>query len=59
MVHPLTLVFTSDDAAGQSWYSLYLCNVVLVEVVVTLRTTHVARATEVPPQLTRYSHIAL
>ncbi len=51
--------FTSNNPTAQSRDSLYLCHIVLDEVVITLRAAHVPRQTEPVPQLTGHCGVAL
>lgn len=51
--------FTSNNPTAQSRDALYLCHIVLDEVVITLSAAHVPRQTEPFPQLTGHSDVAL
>lgn len=51
--------FTSDDATAQSRDALYLCHIVLDEVVITLSAAHVPRQAKPIPQLTGHGDVAL
>lgn len=53
------MIDTSNNPTAQSGDSLYLCHIVLDEVVITLRAAHVPRQTEPVPQLTGHCDVAL
>lgn len=55
----LNVEFTFDNTTGQSRDALYLCDIVLAEVLITLIAAHVPWNAESIPQLTRHSDVAL
>lgn len=50
--------FTSNNPTAQSRDALYLCQIVLDEVVVTVSAAHVSRHTEFVPQLTGHCGVS-